>query len=363
MAKRTKILLLGDINSIHLQKWAIGLMDDFEILLFSLDPLKLPSPFQTITAGKIKTYTNKEITSNTKSKVKYLQSIKELRNIYKQFKPDIVHAHYATSYGLLGMLLHSKKFVVSVWGSDIYEFPKSSFMHKWVIQLILKRARVILSTSQDMAKEINLYVNKKITVIPFGIDIEKFKPVEKLQKQEQFIIGTVKSLEDIYGIDRLIQAFALFHSKYPSSNCYIYGQGTKKEALQQLTKELNVENVVLFQGVIDNATVPDVLNLFDVFCALSRRESFGVAVIEASACGLPVVVTNVGGLPEVVIHNKTGFICSGEPMEVAEKFEELYNNEVLRKKLGNEGRKMVVQHFDWKTNIAQMKDVYIKLVK
>lgn len=363
MTRQTKILLLGDVNSIHFQKWILGLMDDFELAIFSLDPIDITSDFQKVISEKVLVYSNKEKTTNAKNKGLYLKSITLLRKINKQFKPDVVHAHYATSYGLLGSLLPAKIFLISVWGTDIYEFPKRSIFHKTGIRFILKKANLLLSTSNAMAQEINKYVNKEITVIPFGIDSEKFKPSITKIKHERFIIGTVKSLEYVYGIDRLIESFALFHKKYPKSECHIYGQGSKKKELEQLVIELGLEKSIVFKGIVSNDNVPAVLNQFDVFCALSRQESFGVAVVEASACGLPVIVTNVGGLPEVVENEQTGFIVQGELQEIAEKMVKLYKNSKLRVKMGEQGRQFVLNKYDWVKNLEQMKTIYTNLTK
>ncbi len=346
-----------------MQKWILGLMDDFELSVFSLDPINNSSEFQKAISEKVIVYSNQEKTTNVKNKSSYLKSISFVRKINKEFKPDIVHAHYATSYGLLGSFVSAKIFLISVWGSDIYEFPKRSFLHKSGIQYVLKKAKLLLSTSHVMAKEISKYVNKEITVIPFGIDSEKFNSSTNKSVKENFIVGTVKSLEDVYGIDTLIESFALFHKTYPKSECHIYGQGSKKGDLEQLVIKLGLEKFIYFKGILSNNSVPAVLNQFDVFCALSRQESFGVAVIEASSCGLPVIVTNVGGLPEVVENEKTGFVVQGELQEIAEKIALLYNDSELRIKMGENGRQFVLNKYNWAENLKQMKTIYTNLIK
>ena len=119
---------------------------------------------------------------------------------------DILHAHYASSYGLLGALANFHPFILSIWGADIFSFPKKSFLHRYIFNFNLRVADKILSTSQIMAKEIKKYTNKEIIVTPFGIDINTFKPgnkVDKIKGEFDFIIGTIKGLEEIYGIEYL----------------------------------------------------------------------------------------------------------------------------------------------------------------
>lgn len=361
MSGKLKILILGDINSIHLQKWITGLMHEFNLAVFSLDPLDESSSFANQINSKVHVYSNEQVTTNSRNKLVYLKTLGKLKEIQQKFQPDIVHAHYATSYGLLGSLIRPKKFLVSVWGTDVYSFPKRSFLHKLTFQFILKRTNAIFSTSFAMKKEIEKYTTKKITVIPFGIDADLFSPGEKVVSKKNFIVGTVKTLEHVYGIDRLIRAFAIFHSDFPESECRIYGTGSQLDSLKKLSLDLNVSNSVHFMGYVSNKFVPEKLREMDVYCALSRQESFGVAVVEASACGIPVIVTDVGGLPEVVEDGKTGYIVKGKAEEVAKKLVELYKNTELRTVLGRNGRNLVLEKYDWNKNISSMKIAYISI--
>lgn len=105
------------------------------------------------------------------------------------------------------------------------------------------------------------------------------------------------------------------------------------------------------------------MNRMDVFCAPSLSESFGVAVIEASACETPVVVSNVGGLPEVVIDEVTGFIVEPKHVEqLAEKILILVNDQSLRKQMGAAGRKFVLENYAWEKNVDTMESIYIETV-
>jgi len=354
VSQRKKILLLGDVNSIHLQKWAIGLKDDFDITIISLDPLEVEvEEFKSIVI-----FSNKEKTANQSGKLTYLKSILRFRKFHKEIDPDFVHAHYSSSYGLIGALLKPKKFFISVWGEDVYEFPKRSWIHKIVYKWTIKKAHRLFSTSHDMKVELEKYTSKEITVIPFGIDLSLFEEKKVEHSSEQFVVGTVKALEHIYGIDKLISAFALFHKKVPKSKCVIYGKGTAEKELKNLSAELGVQNAVFFKGFIPNTEVPKAIYEIDVFCVLSRQESFGVAAVEASACGTPVIASNIGGLPEVVKDKETGYIVSSDIHQISERISELYHDEDLRKKMGQAGRKFVTSQYDWHNNVKTMKQFY-----
>jgi glycosyltransferase involved in cell wall biosynthesis len=364
-----KILLLSNANSIHTKRWVTSLAQrDIEICLFSLEKnndheyLKFSNII--IVDGKFQNNLSKE---GGISKITLVQYLPKLLQTIKMFKPDIVHAHYATSYGLLGALSCFKPFILSVWGSDVYDFPKISFVHKLMFQFNLHRADKILSTSHIMALETKKYTNKQISITPFGIDLSKFakNQIDNGFSSDTIVVGTVKTLSSTYGIDYLIRAFKIVKENNPQLllKLMIVGDGEDKVELKSLCVTLDIFEDVVFVGEINNNLVPNYLNRMDVYVALSISESFGVAIIEASACEKPVVVSNVGGLPEVVDNNKTGFVVeSKNPLDAANAIEKLILDKDLRVEMGKSGRKRVRELYNWEDNVSLVVDIYSKFI-
>jgi glycosyltransferase involved in cell wall biosynthesis len=354
-----RILFLSDINSPHTQKWVTGLAEsDFVIGVFSLSPSKSDwyKHISNVTVLNKSNINQNVFYSGVSAKLGYLKLISVLKAAVVSFKPNLVHANYASSYGLLGALLNKKPFFISVWGSDVFDFPKKNFINKNVLRYNLNKADVIISASKIMCAETAVYTKTKIVHIPFGIDTKVFKPDETASTP--LTIGTVKRMDDIYGIDILIRAFASI-AHLTDANLLLVGDGVKTDEYLGLVKKLGIAKRVHFQGWIPHDQIVQYHNKMDVFIAVSRSESFGVAVIEASACGKPVVVSNVGGLPEVVLQNKTGFIVECENVEAtATAILKLCNNPLLRKQMGNEGRKFVIQNYTWQDNLQQMVKLY-----
>lgn len=354
MNTRKKILLLGDINSIHLQKWILGLKEDFQITVFSLDPIEEDQDC----FGGVTIYTNDKKTTNKQGKLSYLKSIRRFRKLHKDLNPDFVHSHYATSYGLIGKLLNPNNFFISVWGSDVYEFPLKSFFHKTVLKWILNRADKLFSTSENMKVEAQKYTSNLIDVIPFGVDLHVFKPLNEKKYSGEFVIGTVKTLEKIYGIDRLIKSFSNFNKIFPNSKCLIYGRGSQELMLKELVADLGLQEVVEFRGFISHDEVPEVMAEFDVFCMLSLQESFGVAALEAAACGIPVIGSNVGGIPEVIENNVTGYLVDSIE-EASKKMVYLSENPGICLKMKKNALDMVQEKYDWNKNLKLMTSHYL----
>ncbi len=364
-----KLLLLSDHSSSHTIKWANSLSNEKDsVCIFGLSSYN-----KNVYNNNIKIYSvgfNPDRMRDVKSfsKFYYLKALPVLKKIIKEFNPDILHAHYATSYGLLGALSGFHPFIISVWGSDIFDFPKKSILHKLVLKYNLSKADKILSTSSAMAVETQLYTSKKIEITPFGVDLDVFKKndVKNLFNKNDIVIGTVKALEKDYGIDYLIKAFGIIKNKYPelSIKLLIVGGGSLENNLKLLCKELDIKNHTIFTGKIDFAKVPDYYNMLDVYVALSNNESFGVAIIEALACEKPVVVSNVGGLPEIVKNEHTGLIVPAkDTKKLALAIERLIMDKNLRTTLGENGRKRVIKYFNWKDNVQQMIGIYNALIE
>lgn len=357
------ILFLADINSIHTIKWVNGLSkNNLQVKIWSLDEpnsitiknLDSNVDFFSFGIGKYKT-------SKLFSKVFYLLALPHLFKIYRNIKPDIVHSHYASSYGLLGILLNHERTITSLWGTDTFEFPKKNVLNKMIFKIVMRRSNQVLSTSTQMAIEAGKYTSKNIIITPFGVDTTIFKPDPTIKNNPIITIGTIKLLEKKYGIDTLIKAFHLALTRLNQFELYlkIIGEGSHKNSLINLVNELGISDKVEFVGYVNNSDIPKYLNQFDIFGCLSNEESFGVSVVEASSCGIPIISSNVGGLPEVVIHNKTGFLVEpNNPKKASEVIIKLVKSYSTRNRMSIEGRSFVLSNFDQKTCIEKMLKIY-----
>jgi len=227
----------------------------------------------------------------------------------------------------------------------------------------------LASTSHIMKTQVEKFVSPKhsVAVTPFGVDCEKFKPLQKLKNENEFIVGTVKTLESTCGVEILIKAFVLLKKNYKGTKhlkLLISGDGSLKNYLMHLPKSLGVDNETEFLGNIPHPHIPEILNKFSVYVSVSESEGFGVAVIEASACGIPVIVSDVGALLEVVKNNETGFIVPvKDPQVTSDAIMKLIDNEELRVKMGLAGRDFVLQNYEWNENVTKMENLYGKIIK
>ncbi len=298
------------------------------------------------------------------SKFNYYLNVNNIKKIIKKINPDIVHAHYVSSYGLVGYLTRFHPLVISVWGSDIYDRPRNPIM-KSFIKKALNEADAVLSTSKTMAEQTKKFVtNKEILVTPFGIDPTKFYPCAD-KKSNKFIIGTARILAPKYGIKYLIKAFAIFLKEIPDAELCIAGEGIQKKELISLARNLGIINKVRFFGYINPNKIPEFLSHLDVFCmpSIKESESFGVAALEAQACGVPVIASAIGGLHETIIDKKTGYLIPPkDPAAIAEKILFLCQNPKIRLSMSESGVLFVKKYYNWLNNIKKIEKVYYSLI-
>lgn len=358
-----KLLLLSDINSAHTIKWAISLSQrGIDVTVFSFSKMRVED--YNGSAVKVVTYDLDVGKYTPWKRLAYIRVLPFVRRLIRSMQADIVHAHYATSYALVGALTQFRPFVISVWGSDVFEFPNLSFLHKKLLKYNLSKANRILSTSYVMARETEKYTSKNVVVTPFGIDLDVFKKEQSkrvLFPHDTIVIGTIKCFEPVYGIDYLIDAFALLCDKHPqmSLRLLLVGDGTSLSVSKEKVAAMGLQAKVVFVGEVSFSEVAFYHNNIDIFAALSLQESFGVAVVEAGATETPVVVSDAGGLPEVVEDGVSGLVVPKANAHAAFlAMEKLVLDPGARLAMGKKARERAARYYNWDFNVIQMIDIY-----
>ena len=245
-----RVLILADSDSPHTLRWVKSLLKhQIEIGIFSIHTpnLKLYSDSPDIYISSLNASRELQTKKETNlGKLIYFKAVYKVKKLIKSFNPDIIHSHYASSYGLIGALSGFHPYIVSVWGSDIYSFPHYSALYKKILKYSLGKADKVLATSKVLMEETKKYYSNEIILTPFGIDTNKFSPDKTAGTltNDSLVIGTVKTLEENYGIEYLIKAFHILKTKYPdkSLKLLIVGKGTQREKLEKLVQEFGIEN-------------------------------------------------------------------------------------------------------------------------
>ena len=366
-----KILIVADGGNIHTKRWAAALADaGVETVVFSLTPAETgfySGKGVILHVFDLFSYKQGGKKPFLKAIARHSKAVRELKRLIKKEKPDIVHAHYATSYGLVAALAGFHPLIISVWGSDVYEFPKQSKINGLAVKFTLGRADRVLSTSMAMAEETKKYYGGDIGITPFGVDTALFSPpCTHCGQNGCFTFGTVKTLSRKYGIDILLRAFAEANRRILDTaggsriklKLIIAGRGKDESELKSLASELGIAEDSVFTGAVPHEKVPEIYSHIDTAVFLSREESFGVAAVEAMACGCPVIASDAEGFKEI-LEDGAGIIVRKENwQEAAEAMVSIASDEGMRKRLASAGRKRVLEKYDWHSNVATMLGEY-----
>jgi glycosyltransferase involved in cell wall biosynthesis len=303
-----------------------------------------------------------------------LRGLTKAKKLLREKKIDIIHhmlpAVFNYTFSPVALLTQNLRhpFVFGPLSAHYYErplnerilLPLTSRLHKRTIQ---KSTRIITVTNQVR----NLYTEwvdeEKISTIPFGVDTEVFKPAQGNEQQEEFGILYAGSLYALKGVPFLIRAMAYVRRNKIKANLTIVGEGSQKGALTALAKTLQIEKHVKFVGFVPNSKMPMHYNRCDIFCFPTLGEPFGKAVVEAMACGKPVIATNVGGTAEIIQNGANGILVPPANSEaIAAEIARLINDAQERRRIGKRARETAVERFSWEKIAEKYHHLYSELL-
>ncbi len=295
----------------------------------------------------------------------------EIYKLIKSKKPDIVHLN-SSKIGVLGSfagkLAGVKKVVFTAHGwvfNELLPFWKKAF-YIFASQLAaLFEDKIICVSSYDKYTSLKYKIKneKDIVVINNGIDKEKIhflskqKAREKLNlPQKKIIIGTVANLYENKGIKHLIESAGELLKQKDDIIFVVLGDGPEKENLKKQIKKLNIEKEFLLLGAKKDAFL--YMKAFDIFVLPSQKEGFPYTLLEAGLAKLPVITTNVGGIPDLINETNAVSVMSRDPKQLKEAILNLLNKKDIQKIISENLYKDVSEKFTLKNMVQKTKEVY-----
>jgi glycosyltransferase involved in cell wall biosynthesis len=302
--------------------------------------------------------------------------------IYKplNYDLDIVHAHSPIPYSDLPALMYAKRkkvpflltyqFDGQETGGSFMRNTGVSIYNKVFINKVLDSAEVIIATTRSYAQESPFLKNylDKIVVIPNGINIEEVTTT--LTKEESRtnlglpiktkIILFFGSLVPYKGPDILLKAFKVIKKEFPEVKLIFAGRGQMLDELRDMVKKFELEDDVIFLGFVEEEKKALYYKSADIFCLPSTNmaESFGIVNLEAMASGIPIVGSNLGGIPDIIKEGENGLLAKPcDHQSLANALLKLLKDNDLRQKMGNNGRKMV-SDYSWDKIAKETENLY-----
>jgi L-malate glycosyltransferase len=296
----------------------------------------------------------------------------KVRKIIQCIDPDIVHAHYAGSYGVLAAIAGFHPFVLTAWGSDILfagQDPVKGTLVKWV----LRKACLITCDAYHMADAMRALGadTTKMELVFFGVEVDRFCPGPSDQQtrarwgaQQHCVVISLRNLEPVYSVETLINAVPPVIAEVPEARFIIAGAGSQGSVLKALCRDLNVEKHVVFVGRYSNTDLPNMLRSSDMYISTSLSDAgIAASTAEAMACGLPVVVTDTGENSRWIEEGKTGFVVAAkDPDALASKIVFLLKNDRDRLVIGKAAREKIVKSNSYVLEMDKMERLYERLI-
>jgi glycogen(starch) synthase len=293
----------------------------------------------------------------------------EMLQILKKHQTDLLHVQCVSANGFYASIAQHKlrlPLIVTTQGERTMDatrlYQRSKFMN-WNLRRLLEEADYITACSKNTLDDMEEYwgksFNGKAHVVYNGIELADFESGTPFSHPRPYVLGIGRLVKQ-KGFDVLIKAFA--KADIASHDLLLAGEGSERQALEQLVESLSLKDRVLFLGRADRPTAVSLFKGCSFFVLPSRHEPQGIVNLEAMAAGKAVIASRVGGVPEIVLDGETGILVAGEDdAELATALTRLGNNETLRQKLGDAGQRRS-QEFSWSAIADQYIDIYRKVM-
>lgn len=293
----------------------------------------------------------------------------KIADIIRHEQLDIIHAHYVIPHAVCAILAKQMvgtnvKIVTTLHGTDITVLGEDPSLTN-SIKFGIEKSDVVTAVSEALTRQTYevIHPDKEIQTVYNFIDEREYQRKDAYHLREEFQIQNdekvlihVSNFRSVKRVTDIVKTFCKVSQEIPSK-LLLVGDGPEMTIVIQLVRQLHLENKVLFLGKQDN--LADLYSISDLMLLMSQKESFGLVLLEAMACGVPAIGTNVGGVPEVIVDGVTGYLCElGDVEEAANKALHLLQNEELHKSFSNAALQRVNQTFKSEQITNQYEAIY-----
>ena len=297
-------------------------------------------------------------------------------NSLEQIKYNIIHSHYWLSGPVANILsdkweipnvitFHTLSAIKLKASSNIVEHDKRYEVEK---DSMSKVDSIIVSTKSELEDIRKLYgiLDEKIKVIPPGVNLELFRPMNKIESKKSLglygnnVILYVGRIDPIKGLYTLLDSVFNLNDSYNIKLIIVGGELNKSQDLinlQNYTVDKNKSHIVDFVGIVDQSNLPIYYNAADLFLLTSYYESFGLSVLESLSCGTPAIVSNVGGLSNLIDNGVNGYLVNDISPKGFKTYIEYFFNNINIKKSSIECRKKA-EYYQWSKSGRSMFNLY-----
>jgi glycosyltransferase involved in cell wall biosynthesis len=353
-----RICYFADGESIHIIRWCKHFASlGHEVHLISFKDVKIDNvKTHFISSGNI---------AVSGGNWKVLLKFTKVKQLLKEIQPDILHAHYATSYGVTGALCGFHPYVITALGSDVLISPKGSMIYRILLKFAFSKADWITAMADHMRNAmIDIGVDPaKTDTVSFGIDPKIFNDEGREVSGDKFVITSTRNFEPVYNIPHLINAVAIAAEKIPNIHLNMIGSGSLKNEIEELVKQKGLTNRVTFYGKVPQSEIAKILKQSHLFISVSLSDGNNISLNEAMACGPVCIATEIPANTQWIEDGMNGFLVKINDVEsLAKKIVNSCSDfESISERMLPINKKIIAEKGIWENNMRAVEEKYKSL--
>ncbi len=299
--------------------------------------------------------------------------LSDLKQVLRRLKPDLVQAGPLQRSALLVALAGYRPLVSMSWGYDLIFDAQRNALWRWATRYTLQRSAVMIgdcTTIRQLAVSFGM-PDERIITFPWGIDLERFTPKgepitqpENDPPSETFTLLSTRSWEPIYGTDLIARAFASAAQKHPGLRLVMLGNGSLANKLREIFTNAGVQDRVFYPGQVSQSDLPRYYRMADLYVSASHSDGTSISLLEAMACGKPVLVSDIPGNQEWVQPGVNGWHFSdGDARALSRGILHAAINRENLSRMGRSARQVAESRADWHKNFDQLLEAYDLAIK
>jgi glycosyltransferase involved in cell wall biosynthesis len=290
----------------------------------------------------------------------------DFRRVIRKIKPDLIHAGPIQTCALIAVLSGFRPILTMSWGFDLMKDVYRGRWWQFATRYTLKRSTYFTSdacVTRDKAVEFGMNPERTV-VFPWGVDLEHFKPRTARRTSHDFTIFCNRSWEPNYGVDVLARAFVRVAQQRPDVSLMLLAGGSQAHIIRQILLSGGVDERVTFPGQISNTDLPRFYHMADLYVSPSHVDGSSVSLMEALACGLPCLVSDIPANKEWVRDDYNGWLFpDGDHNALAAQMLKAIDGPKKLPAIGKNARATAEEKADWPKNVEKLLEAYEKCQK
>jgi glycosyltransferase involved in cell wall biosynthesis len=372
-----RLAYVANPYSIHTQRWMRYFIGrGHEVHLIGVSPTRKPLVPSTMPSGVVLYDLATQINVR---KLRYLVWGFATRRIVHRIQPDILHAHQVAGDGWVGAATGFHPFVVTAWGSDLLVGPERSWIQRQLARWVLRRADYVTCVSKSLAQVARpLGIDPRhLEVVPWGVDTDIFHPISDFDKATLRarlglgsgpIVLSMRAVQSLYNPLDIARSIARVLEQVPAAHfiirTYDYDQGLLNR-FQTIVRKCHATDAVRYVGELpDDHSIADLYRAADVAVSVPSSDGTPLSVLEALACGLVPVLSDVSSLHEWIVHEHEGlFVPVGDVKAISAAIVRLIKESALRSELRLNGARLIRQRGDSRVWMRRSEEIYQHLLE